>query len=179
MKAILLSATLALTTVASLSAQTLYQDALTLAELLRKERTEEEVNEGPRLVFMKERKGVYCSYNQNTSSASFSPEEDEISGNQIVLDDPGYYALRGYDKSDTIYIQFAKDIQVQVYTEGDSMTMIKQKEKNAVDTVKVPFDSLLTIHNAYRTLSILGSKRQMLCKLEHIAHISVKIRSVL
>ncbi|MEL6943857.1 MAG: hypothetical protein AAFO82_14440, partial [Bacteroidota bacterium] len=177
MRTLYYTAFLALISIASLSAQSLYQDALSLAEILRKDQqkaNQELENEPPKLVVIKKRKEVYCVYNkfnptlptpaseiENSVDDPFYSIYNEFWENKKSLFEAGYYTIKGFDQSDTIEIKFAKDLSIKIHSIGDSLSL-QEKRENEEHQLKIPYDSLLILHNTYRKISIVDRHRKVL-----------------
>lgn len=177
MKTLYYTTLLTLLSIASLSAQSLYQDALSLAEILNKEKR---VNNGklldelPRLSIIKERRGINCTYNQYIPLSDIVSSADtlstlEIRKNRKVIDKLGYYTLKGYDKTDTLLLQFAKGKSLRLYAANDNEMMVIRSMDEKIDSAKAKYDTLLTIHNTYENLRVLDSNRNLLCESSKLA----------
>ncbi|MEM1327208.1 MAG: LysM peptidoglycan-binding domain-containing protein [Bacteroidota bacterium] len=161
--------------------QSLYQDALNLAEILRQE---QRIQNGarqeqlPRLVVFQEKRGVYCGYNQYvpltalpqrvaqmTAKRNDSNGQDEIRGNQKMLDQLGYYTLYGFDHTDTLHIQLGEQLSFECYSDPYT-TYILRTTPDTTQLFQTAYDSLLTIHNTYGSMTLYNSKRESLLTLE-------------
>ncbi len=172
MKTLLLSTLAALLTLTSLSAQTLYQDALTLAQILRNEQNAERsfsAAEPPKLVLMKERKGVRCVYSEDAPTAAAAVNSGlfvsigqaalddgsaAVKNNQKKLGDHGYYSLHKLEPTDTVYVQLASQ-SVKLYF-SDTLLVIEHPQGEAA---KLAYDSILVLHHTSDVLNIYGQEQ--------------------
>ncbi|MEM8526115.1 MAG: hypothetical protein AAGG68_15860 [Bacteroidota bacterium] len=161
--------------IASLSAQSLYQDALTLAEILRKEQQKSyqiEANELPKLVLIKERRGIHCYFTDNPPNVSaaegsglvvpinevnYDSTKTEVRANYKSLEEYGYFHLKHLTLMDTIEIAFSPDQKRKIYFAEDSLFILNAMEDSLL-TLEYKFDSTFTLSNTYQALYVFGTK---------------------
>lgn len=175
MRTLYYTALLTLFSIASLSAQSLYQDALSLAEILRKEQQESyqiEANELPKLVLMKERKGVHCYFTENppkvaaargsglvvpVNTANYDSAKTEIKANFRKMEHYGYFHLKHLDIADTLIIAYGPNEERKLYFNEDSL-FVYHAAKDSLLYLEYEFDSTFTLSNTYKALYLFGTK---------------------
>lgn len=169
MRKTLLSIGLSIGFLAFLSAQSLYQDAHTMAGILRMQKNASGLSvntQTPKLLLMQERTGVFCVFSEDAPTVAaagqsglvvpiqaeaFNNDTAEIRNNQIKLLKNGYYSLAKLEPTDTIYIQLPAE-SVQLYFNSDSALVVK----HAADSVALVYDSILVLRTAVDGLYIYG-----------------------
>ncbi|MEN0046734.1 MAG: hypothetical protein AAF806_06745, partial [Bacteroidota bacterium] len=175
MRTLLFTTLLTLFSVAYLSAQSLYQDALTLAEILRKEQQKSyqiEANELPKLVLMKERRGVHCYFTANPpdvsaakgsglvvpiDEANYDSTKTEVRANYKSLEEYGYFHLKHLTLTDTIELAFSPDQKRKIYFAEDSLFILNTMEDSLL-ILEYEFDRTFTLSNTYQALYVFGMK---------------------